>query len=307
MLRYISILFLIFSQILFAQFERPGSAAAQFLKIDVSPRGAGLAGAYIALAEGAEAAFYNPAVLGDMRGTNIVFNHNEWFADINHEFVAIAHNFGAWGSFALSVNGIYTDEMLVRTPLQPDGTGETFYAGSYQFGISYARGLTRQVTLGGSVKLLNISLFDDFNESALTLDISANYNTGFRGHRFAFGIFNFGQSVKFVNEEYPMPTLFVFGMSINGIEAEDYVVTISGAAQKPNDGPPLGQAGVEAKFMDALFIRGGYYLGHDVARYAFGVGADTGLSGNFKVRFDYAYTDFSALGGSHRFGLGISF
>lgn len=50
----------------FAQYERPGSTTAQFLKIDISPRGAGMAGAYIAVVEGAEGVYYNPAIIYDI-------------------------------------------------------------------------------------------------------------------------------------------------------------------------------------------------------------------------------------------------
>ena len=288
--------------------ERPGSTAANFLKIDVSPRGAAMGGAFISVAEGAEAAFYNPAALAEMQGWDVVFNHNEWFADINHEYLSIAHNFGTLvGSFALSVNALYTDEMLVRTPLQPDGTGETFFAGSYLIGLSYARKMTHRVSLGGSINYLHIGLFDEFTANAFTFDLSLTYNTGFRGHRFALGIYNFGRNIKFVNEDYPMPTNFIFGMSINGFEKQDYKVMFSITGQKPNDLDPLAQSGVEIDILNVLDLRGGYVFGHDVARYSFGAGLKTKQGGNFQIRANYSFNDFTALGGSHRIGLGFSF
>jgi len=300
---FLIILFLVYLGI--AQ-ERPGSTSAQFLKMDVSPRAAGLGGAYIALSEGAESAHYNPAMIAEIDGWDMVFNHNSWFAGIKHEYISIAHHFGVVGAFALSVNGLYTDEMKVRTPLQPDGTGETFYAGAYQIGISYARKMTSHVSLGGSVNYVKVALYDEFNENSFTFDVSVNYNTGYRGHRFALAIVNFGGNIRFVNEDYPMPTNFIFGMSINGLERDNYKVVLSAAGQKPNDLDPLGQGGVELNFMDALFLRGGYVFGHDVARYSFGAGIRTTLTTNLGVRADYAYSDFSELGVSHRIGLGIS-
>jgi hypothetical protein len=302
----IVIYILIMTCFVLAQYERPGSTAAQFLKIDVSPRGTGMAGAYISVVSGAEATYYNPAVIAEMEGTDIVFNHNEWFADINHEFVAIAHNFGDYGAFGLSVTGIYTNEMKVRTPLQPDGTGETFYAGAYKVGLTYARRLTQNVTFGGSVNYLNIKLYDQFTQNAFTLDIAVNFDTGVRGHRFGLSVTNFGQSVTFVNEEYPMPTTFTFGMSVNALEAEGYTLLASGQIRKPNDGLPVGQVGLEFNLSDFVMLRSGYNIGHDVATYAFGLGIKTSLGGSMAIRADYSYGDWSALGAAHRFGIGFS-
>ena len=290
----------------FAQYERPGSSAEQALKIDVSARGAGMAGAYISMVRGAEATYYNPAVIVELEGTDIALNHNEWFAGINHEFLAITHNFGSYGAFGFSIMGLYTDEMKVRTPLQPDGTGESFYAGSYVLGLTYARRLTDNVTFGGSVKYLTSKLYDRFSANAVLMDISANFDTGFRGHRFGLSITNFGQSITYVNEEYPMPTAFTFGMSINALEADNYKLAVVGSATKPNDGPPLGKAGTEFNFLDMFFLRAGYNIGHEVAKYAFGLGAEQKLIG-ITIRLDYAYSDFSDLGGAHRIGMGFSF
>lgn len=67
MLKRIAILLIFLTCFLFAQYESLGSEAAQFLKIDVSPRGAGMAGAYIAVGEGAEGVYYNPAIIYDIR------------------------------------------------------------------------------------------------------------------------------------------------------------------------------------------------------------------------------------------------
>ncbi len=307
MFNKITIIVLIMTCFVYAQYERPGSTAAQFLKIDVSPRGTGLAGAYISVVEGAEATFYNPAVIAEMEGTDIVFNHNDWFADINHEFVAIAHNFGDYGAFGLSVTGIYTNEMKVRTPLQPDGTGETFYSGAYKIGVTYARSLTQNVTFGGSVNYLNLKLYNEFTQDAFTLDIAVNFDTGVRGHRFSLSVTNFGQSVTFVNEEYPMPTTFTFGMSVNAIEADGYKVLASGQVKKPNDGLPVGQIGLEFNLSDIAMVRSGYNIGHDVATFAFGFGVKTRFVESTELRADYSYGDWSALGASHRIGIGFSF
>jgi hypothetical protein len=301
----IFILFLI-PLVLFAQYERPGSTDAQFLKIGVSPRAAGMGDAYISVAAGAEATYYNPAVLARIPRMDIAFAHTAWFAGINHEFAALARNFGIWGAFGLSVTALYTDEMEVRTPLQPDGTGETFYSGNYRFGLSYARYLTDHVSIGGTFNYINLSLYEDFKANAVAGDIAVLYVTDFRGFRFGMKIANFGSEVKFVNESYPLPTNFQFGLSLNAIQAENQTLLVSLSAIKPNDGQPLSQVGAEWNYNQLLYLRGGYQLNHDIATYAFGGGLRWGIS-DYVLQFDYSYSDYSLLGGAQRFGVSLGF
>ena len=77
--------------VLFGQYNRPGSTDAQFLKIGVSARGTGMADAYMAAVNGADAAYYNSAALPWVPGRDVVFTHTSWFAGINHEFAAATH------------------------------------------------------------------------------------------------------------------------------------------------------------------------------------------------------------------------
>ncbi len=290
--------------VLCAQYDRPGSTDAQFLKIGVSPRGTAMGDAYIAVVNGAEATYYNSAMLAWSKGVDVVFNHNKWFAGINHEFAAVAINLDAIGVIGVSVTGLYTDEMKVTTPLQPEGTGETFYAGNYRFGLTYSRFLTDRVSIGVTASLLRMSLYKDFTADAAALDIAAQYVSDFRGFRFGMQIINFGTNVQFVNEAYPLPTSFVFGFGINALEMQDQSVLLSFSAIKPNEGRPQAMFGLEWQYANMFFLRGGYKLNHSVADYSFGGGVRMDLSG-YDVRVDYSYSNYLLLGAAHRFGFGL--
>ncbi len=305
MIRKLLIAVLILSPALFAQFQRPGSTDAQFLKIGISPRGTALGDAYISVVDGAEGAFYNSASLAWIEGTDIVFNHNFWFAGINHDYIAAGQTFGDIGTFAAAVTALYTDMMKVRTPLQPDGTGETFSAGNYKFGLSYSRFFTEQVTVGLTVNYINMTLYKEFSADAFSVDIATMYKSDFRGFKFAMQISNFGSQVKYVNESYPLPTAFTFGASINAIESDNQKVMISFAATKPNDGQPLTQVGGEYSFQDIFFARGGYKINYDVATFSFGAGVKLDVSG-VNTRVDYSFSKFGLLGNAHRVGIGIN-
>lgn len=306
MMRILFILVLTLPMLLWAQYERPGSSDAQFLRIGVSPRAAALGEAYISVVNGAEATYYNPASIARIEKMDMAFTHTKWFAGINHEFAAVVRNLRRYGSVGLSVTALYTDEMEVRTPLRPKGTGETFYSGNYRFGLTYARYLTDRVTFGGTISLIHLSLYEEFKANAVAGDISVLYVTDFRGFRFGMKIANFGSEIKFVNESYPLPTNFQFGLSMNAIQTDQQKLLVTFSALKPNDGKPLSNAGVEWNWNDTFFLRGGYHFNHDTKTYAFGGGLNWDIT-DYKLRFDYSYSDFSLLGASHRFGVGFSF
>lgn len=298
------LVFLVIPSLLFAQYERPGSATAQFLKLDVSPRAAGMAGSYIAVASGAEATHYNPAALGWLQGTSLAASHTDLFANINLDFVAAARSFGRIGAFGISLTNLSTDQMEVRTPLQPEGTGETFYVSNLRAGLTYARQLTDHVTFGGTVNYIQMSLYRSMVEPAYSSDIAVLYTTDFRGFQFGMKIANFGSSITFVNEQYPLPLNFSFGLAMNAVERPNQVLKTTLSARKPNDGQTLLRSGIEWAFYRMFFLRAGYALNHDIATYAYGGGLQM-MVGEYRVQFDYAYSDFDALGAVHRFGISL--
>lgn len=305
MIRKLLILLFIFSPFLFSQYDRPGSADGQFLKIGVSPRGSALGDAFIATVQGAEATYYNPAALPWQKKTDFVFDHTQWLAGISHEFLAATINLDDYGALGISFTGLYTDLMKVTTPLQPEGTGETFYSANYRFGLSYARYLTDRVTVGATVSYIYMSLYKGFSANAVSLDITTMYVSDFRGFRFGMGISNFGSNIQFLNESYPLPTTFTFGFGIDLLEFENHTLLLSFSSIKPNEGAPQASVGLEWNFQNMLFLRGGYRLNQGVANYSFGVGAKADIFSN-SFRFDYSYSNFLLLGGVHRFGLGIT-
>lgn len=289
-----------------AQYNRPGSTSAEFLRIGVSARAAGMADAFLAVADGAEAVHYNPSALPwQGPGLHVTANHLEWFSQINHEFIAVSKTFDRVGTFGAALTMLYTDAMKVRTPLQQEGTGETFHSYNMRASVGYARWLTDRVTFGGTLSFVNVSLYGDFQERAVAVDIATSYRAGYRDFRFGVKIANLGSDLTFVNETYPLPTVFVFGARINAVDLDRQLVRVAGSVSKPNDGEPVGRIGIEYGFQDLLFLRGGYRINYSTARFAFGGGVKFSV-GRRGAAADYAYIDYSELGAAHQVGLKIT-
>lgn len=287
-----------------AQYNRPGSTSAEFLRIGVSARAAGMGEAYLASVRGAEGTYYNPSALPWLEGgMNVYLNHTSWFAGINHEFIAAAKSFG-FGALGASVTALYTDEMDVTTPVEQGGTGETFYATNMRVNVSYARYMTNRVTLGVSANYVDLRLYDGLNAKAFAVDIASTYRADFRDFRFGLMIANLGNEVEFVSEAYPLPVNFRFGMQANVVDMSSHVLRVSGEAIKPNDGAPIGQVGLEYGFQNLFFLRSGYRLNYDVATVSFGGGVALDV-GDRALIADYGYSAFGQLGVAHRFSIGL--
>jgi len=283
-------------------YNRPGSAGAQFLLIGPSPRGMAMSNAIISFPWGAEAAYYNPAAIALFTKTEFMVSYMKWFASINYNYAAVARNFGRIGSLGLLMTSFVTDEMKVRTPLQPNGTGETFYSGDYRFGVIYGLRLTNHVSMGMSFNYIYSFLYKNFTSNAFSIDISVLYRTKINNFSFGMKIENFGSEVKFINEAYPLPTNFQFGFSFDVIDLKDCRITLAMGANKPNEGDPFGNVGTEMSWFDMFFIRTGYCINDEVRNYSFGGGISFKLSGG-SIRFDYSYSNYKKLGGVQSIGV----
>ncbi|MDZ7371049.1 MAG: hypothetical protein ONB12_07765, partial [candidate division KSB1 bacterium] len=59
-----------------------GTTAAGFLNIDVGARAIGMGGAYVAVSDDAMSMYWNAAGISRINGSQAVFTHNRWLADI---------------------------------------------------------------------------------------------------------------------------------------------------------------------------------------------------------------------------------
>ncbi len=302
--------------------QRAGISALTFLNLDLSPRSAALGGANVCLPTTAFGAALNPATMGDTRGLSIGASHTFWAADIDYSFLSVAQPTNA-GVFALSLSGLNSGPMPVRTTFQPEGTGEFFYAYYITAGLSYAKRLTDQFSWGTNVRYVREQLAE-FRANTVVVDLGFLYETDFNDLKFAVALKNFGGNstlagevkldTTFSNKElapepYPAPTLFQLGLSIVPWKSPDGSQSITTHVQlnHPNDNAENIRIGAEYAYRDLLFLRAGYKI--NVSDQPFptaGIGLRMRI-GSFPFRFDYAFDQLQFLGTVHRVGLHIDF
>jgi len=328
-LKSITIIFslaFVFTQVHAQEFAPVGTAVAQFLEIGVGARGSAMGEAYTALTDDAASAFWNPAGLAQVDRRNVHFAYNGWPAEISIGGLSFAINVEDIGTFGISAIYLNTDDMLVTTLSDPEGTsGQTFSISNYAVGLSYARFMTERLSVGVTAKLVSEEYFG-YGYTTFALDLGTLYHTGFRGLNIGMSILHFGSDIKFDGEyidfsdpksvgvdkpknfeTYSLPINFRFGVSIDVLEDPDNHLIAAADMIHPNNNLEQYNTGFEYGFRQLFFLRGGYKFNTDEAGLTLGLGVKYKLLDNYDVQLDYAYSDMGVLLDVHRVSFGISF
>jgi hypothetical protein len=289
------------------EFEKVGTIGAQFLKIGVGARAAGMGAAFVSVADDASSVYWNPAGVARITRNVIALNHADWVADVS--FSQAAYVFDPHyvpGMMAVHARSLYMPEQLVRTVYNPGGDGRTFDNGDVAAGITYARSLTDKFSAGLTFNYIHSSLAD-YSASAYSFDFGTLYDTGYQSLRIGMCIQNIGTEMQFIEKTVKLPTVFRVGMSMRLYESSNYTVLSATEFSHPPDNNERANVGVEVGYKDFLRLRGGYGFGYDADGLGLGVGFKIPTSLNAEAAVDYAYTDMGFLGGVHRLSADFRF
>ena len=294
--------------------QRAGISTAQFLKIGVGGRAAALGESFVAISDDASALYWNPAGLAQFKTNEVIFSHNIWLVDINHDFLGAVYHLDSDNTFGISLTSLWMDKMPVTTEFAPFGNGEYFGFSDISLSVSYARKMTEQFSFGGTVKYIEETL-DKLKMRGVMLDIGTYYRTGLGSTRFAVTVSNFGAELapdgevvlvgKRKNSEWQSfapPTIFRIGFAFEPYQDEEHSVTTSIQLNHPNDNSENVSLGVEYSWKRILFLRGGYKINVDEQNYSFGAGVNVPIS-IAQFTLDYAFANFERLGSAHRFSI----
>jgi hypothetical protein len=322
------ILVLLMSSISFGQLDRStskvGTTAATFLKINAGARAIGMAGAFSAMENDIYSIYYNPAGVSRISGTGSAsFNHANWLADMSYDFAALALNLGDIGSIALSLTSFSVPEEKVRTFDNPEGDGRYWDASSLALGLTYARNLTDNFSIGFNVKYIRDQVWD-MSASSIALDAGTMYTTPFNGLRIGASISNFGTKMKLEGRNtyfnvdpnndpnsgpnnipaeyrlayYDIPLSFRVGLAMEVIKSEFLTLTTAVDAVHPNDNTEYMNLGMELNFNNVFFARGGYkslFLRDSEQSYTFGFGLNYPIINDINLSLNYGFANYGRL------------
>ena len=294
--------------------QRAGISTAQFLKIGVGGRATAMGDAFVAIANDASALYWNPAGLTQFSENQVMFAHNQWVVDINHDFLGAVYHLDDGNTFGVSLISLSMDEMKVTTEYAPFGTGEYFGFNDLAIGISYSKKMTDQFSFGGTVRYIEESL-DKLKMRGIMIDLGTYYWTGLGSTRFAVTVTNFGNDLapdgevvlvgNRTNSEWQSfspPTMFRIGFALEPYEDDENRVTTSIQLNHPNDNSENVSIGAEYVWNSMFFARAGYKINVDEQDFSFGAGVNIPVS-MANISVDYAYANFARLGSAHRFSI----
>ena len=282
--------------------ENAGTRAMTFLKIGVGAKAMGMGEAQVAATNDLYASFWNPAGLITLKNPQLALMHNEWFAEINHEFVGLAFPIGKNNTVGASANFLSFGEIQGRD----EEGNETMIFRPYDLAIvvSYARSIGETLALGVNAKVLHEQIADD-SGNGFAFDLGGLYSFSDLPLSFGFNAQHIGPRVQYVEDAFELPFTLRIGTAYK-LWKDAAILTMDFIRPTDNDNSIAIGAGYT--IANILQLRTGYI-------YKFGgndLGPTSGLRGGFgltlrRFQVDYAVVPFGDLGLTHRFSLLANF
>ncbi len=287
-----------------------GRTGANFLRIGVGPRPAGMGEAFVGLADDVNAVGYNPAGLSLLSRQELTFMHNEYFAGVRQEWMAYAVPSEKFGTVALSANLVQV-EAFSGFDQNDQPTAETSASDS-AYGAAWGK-RWGPIGAGAGVKFIR-SRLDQNRSSAAALDAGLLYDTDLDGLRAGLSVQNLGSKARFISEDYDLPRSVRAGVSYKPFgrkprDRGDLTLLADMAAYGDED--PYVSVGGEYLWSDLMAFRTGWRSDSESGTgLSFGVGLyfnHGGSSTRPELIFDYAFVDFGLLSHVHRAAFTLKF
>ena len=308
-MRYIKSLLITFIFVLFsciniqASFSKDdvGSTTAQFLKLGIGAKSAGMGNAVGSVYTATDSIYWNPSNLGYIEKKELSFSHTIWFEDVNYEWLAFALPTTKCGVFGFGLQYVSYGSMdKVDNTNTADGSFSPLDMAVY---LSYANNYKR-LYFGANLKYIYSKI--ENSASAVAADLGINYDS--EDYRTSFGaaITNLGTKMKFNEEEEDLPLLLKFGVS--HFVTLDWLLSLD--INFPRDNEFYVNVGTEyyieiVKDMDLCFRIGYDGRNKDIPGFNW-INLGFGLE-YLDYKFDYAFVPYGDIGMTHRFSFSIKF
>ncbi|WP_410336513.1 type IX secretion system outer membrane channel protein PorV [Longimonas sp.] len=206
-----------------------GQSSALFLRIEPDSRGAGMGNTGVALADNANAMFWNPAGLGFQETSEVGITHANWLPEFDaglfYEYLVGTYHLDGVGTFGGNIIFLNLGELEVI-----DGDGnEVRVDNTFEMatGLSYGRKLSETFSIGAGARFIYSKLsesegdVDSGTATTGTFDLSALYRsqpfdllgvpTTFSG---GANLANMGTHIRYSEEKQAVPTNLRLGYAL---------------------------------------------------------------------------------------------
>ncbi|MBD3258011.1 PorV/PorQ family protein [candidate division GN15 bacterium] len=305
--------------------RRIGTAGAQELLIPVGSRSTAMGGAVLSTVSGVEAMYWNPAGLASLDGTEAMFTHLPYIADIDVNFAGVGTNIEGFGAIGFGAKVVTIGDIEETTEQFPDGTGREFNPTLSVLNVTYARILTANVSFGVTGMYINEDIFE-VTASGFAFDVGFVYDPRWRGLTVGLSIKNYGPEMEFTGRGFdqsldgdrparPVASTFDLPSSINLGMAYDFLddglnlASVSGNFRSNNYYADQWQGAAEYVYNGRYSLRAGYtYSEEEEYLYgaSFGAGVMFDISGTL-LSLEYSWTETDVFDDNQFFTLKFNF
>ncbi len=300
--------------------KRLGTAGAQELRIPVGSRGTAMGGTIVANAYGVDALYWNPSGAALQTGTEAMFSHLDYFADMNVDYAAVTTQVEGFGTIGASVKVLSVGDILKTTYHDEQGSAGEYFNPSFSVvGVTFARQMTDRVAIGVTTSFINEKV-EQVSAQGVAFDFGFTYNPRWRGLKIGAVLKHLGPSMKFSgagfdvdlippdndpnssqktlakqSTEFELPSTLQLGASWNMLEGNEFhSMEVSGVFQAGSFSNDVFRGGVEYGYRNMFFLRGGYEATQqDNYMYgaALGGGLKLPLGKHSSIGLDYSWVD----------------
>lgn len=304
--------------------SRAGTSAGAFLKIDAgAPRAQALGNAFVSIADGPEALFWNPAGAASATTRELQFTYMDYLQGYKARTLAYLQPIGKT-IIGLTVNYMDMDDFDFRDEWGNKNPEVGVPVRNFVGSLSIARGFINQkLQIGGTAKYVTERLYRGGNSGGYNHYDNVGFDVGAKLRLVNW--LGLGAAVVNLGDKDEMPRGLRLGADIN-----TRYFTISGEYMKYRDDRGRYGVGLEVHIPEDLLqvarfdLRVGYYTRdntgvntkdswvekvglEETSRVSFGAGIYSSELFGYGASIDYAVTPFGALGTSQQLALSIQF
>ncbi len=301
--------------------SKAGTSAGAFLKIDAgAPRAQALGNAFVSVADGPEALFWNPAGAASATTHELQFAYQDYLQGYKSRTLAYLHPIGKT-IIGLTLNYMDMDDFDFRDEWGNKNPEIGIPVQNFVGSLSVARGfIDQKLQIGGTAKYVTERLYNGHGHNHydnVGFDVGAKLRL--------VNWLGLGGALVNIGDKDEMPRGLRLGADLN-----TRYFTVSGEYTKYCDDKARYGVGLEIHIPEDLLqvarfdLRVGYYTRdntgintddswvkkvglEETSRVSFGAGVYSGELFGYGASIDYAVTPFGALGTSQQLALSIQF
>jgi len=304
--------------------DKVGTIAANFLNVPVGAKAISMGGAFTAISDDPTALFWNPGAMARTNTSDVYTTITNYFVDSKHTWFGAQYMLTPNDALGISLNSLnYGDWEPVTTVEQPDGTGEYWQASDLAIGVSYARSMTDRFSIGGTVKYINQTIYNE-SASTVAIDLGLLFITQFNGLQIGASIRNFGGSMEMRGRDlltqvdldetsdgnnenivaylktdiWAIPLTYVIGASMPVVNTRSNKLVLAADVMRPTNDAQVLNLGMDWEIANMISVRAGYQSMFKAERengLTLGLGLDLEISG-ISLVFDYSFQHYGRLG-----------